>query len=162
MDLKPTATPAVITPTNALNQGSKSADSKSVQQVSDIVSSLLESMPSITNPTTAATAADIYVALHNDDELFLLTKVLLLTRQGKARSHVEDGLFKLLVAMRPEVDAQKAIDLILPNTPLGCERWVSDPLVSVFFFRWATILFLNYHRYWRGTSRYIHTLRNCL
>jgi serine/threonine protein kinase len=118
----PTATPAGVTPAKALKHGSKSADSKSVQQVSDMVSSLLESMPSITNPTTAATAADIYVALHNDDELFLLTKVLLLTRQGKARSHVEDGLFKLLVAMRPEVDAQKAIDLILPNTPHSAVR----------------------------------------
>eukprot|EP00455_Lapot_gusevi_P039985 TRINITY_DN45032_c0_g1_i1.p1 TRINITY_DN45032_c0_g1~~TRINITY_DN45032_c0_g1_i1.p1 ORF type:complete len:146 (+),score=7.44 TRINITY_DN45032_c0_g1_i1:32-439(+) len=96
---------------------------KSVQQITDMVSSLLESIPSsISSPSnskTNATAADIFKALHNDDELFLLTKVLILTRQMKDRAYIEDGLFKLLVAMRPEVDALKAIELLLPPTSKG-------------------------------------------
>lgn len=94
------------------------------QQLSDIVSSLLQSNASqqasgrsagttVTVPS-AANISEILKALHDDEELFLLTKVLLLTRQGKDRAFLEDGLFKLLLAMRPEVNALRAIELLLP------------------------------------------------
>lgn len=88
--------------------------SQSIHQVSVMVSSLLQGKP---HPHVEATPAAILKALHNDDELFLLTKVLLLTRQGKDRAHIEDGLFKLLVALRPEVDADKVIHLLLSHLP---------------------------------------------
>lgn len=94
-----------------------------LDKVSVLLSSMLEDLPSLQKqpqhtkprgvaaPTTLTDGKDLLAVLHGDEELFLLMKVMMLSRQASDRAHLEDGLFKLLVALRPEVDADKAIRL---------------------------------------------------
>lgn len=74
------------------------------------VQQLTRFMMPICNPTSTS-QDDLLRVLHDDEELFLLVKLMVVTRGAKP-AMLADGLYKLLIALRPEVNASEVVKMV--------------------------------------------------
>lgn len=118
---KPFAAPQqIVKPATRHSPPSRVAALPSAEKHKDCADSSLEKVSSYISSLMPAQATELFTnsssvlraLLHNDEELILLVKMMALTRQAMPASYLEEGLFKLIVALKPEVDASRAIEVI--------------------------------------------------